>query len=265
MDERIYDRIGNDYSRHRRADTRIVDFIVRLLDLPQSSIIADIGAGTGNYSVALSEHGYNIKAVEPSATMRKQAQPGGTIEWVEGFAEEIPLRNNSVDGVMCILSIHHFNSLAKAAKEMARICADGPIVIFTFDPRQIQRPWIAEYFPGIWDAAAPLFPPLSDVENLLAESTNRKVDSYIFELPHDLHDLFLAAGWRRPELYLDPAVRSCMSGFALADQDEVIDGIRRLQHDLESGAWDKKHGYLRNTDYFDSGYRFICAKMESFS
>jgi ubiquinone/menaquinone biosynthesis C-methylase UbiE len=261
MSENVYNKIGESYSRHRRADSRIVDHIFRLYDLPAGSIIADIGAGTGNYSISLSERGYIIKAVEPSATMRNQAHFDNNIEWLEGIAEEIPLQDNSVDGVMCILSIHHFTSLEKAANEMARICKDGPILIFTFDPWQIERPWIAQYFPDIWDKAYKLFPPLSEIERLLANNTNRRVNSFTFELPHDLQDHFLAVGWRRPEIYLDPGMRACMSGFALADQNVVNEGVRMLQNDLDAGMWEKKHGYLRGADHFDLGYRFLCARM----
>lgn len=36
----------------------------RLLNLPRGSTIADIGAGTGNYTIALANLVYNLKAME---------------------------------------------------------------------------------------------------------------------------------------------------------------------------------------------------------
>ena len=33
-------------------------------------------------------------------------------------------------------------------------------------------------------------------------------------LPHDLTDMFFAAGWRRPEIYLNPEVRAGISALA---------------------------------------------------
>lgn len=40
----IYDSIGGQYKKTRIPDFRIVNKIIKLLDLPQGSIIADIGA-----------------------------------------------------------------------------------------------------------------------------------------------------------------------------------------------------------------------------
>ena len=61
-----YDRIGFGYNQHRAAEPSVVQSLVRLLDLPVGSVIADVGAGTGNYSNALAGHGYKLYAIEPS-------------------------------------------------------------------------------------------------------------------------------------------------------------------------------------------------------
>jgi hypothetical protein len=53
---------------------------------------------------------------------------------------------------------------------------------------------------------------------------------------HDLQDFFLYSGKHRPEIYLDPRVRTGISTFAaLADAAEVEDGCQRLSQDIESG------------------------------
>ncbi|MDF5732450.1 MAG: hypothetical protein PUP92_31745 [Rhizonema sp. PD38] len=46
----IYDSIGKQYTKTRIPDPRIVKTIINLLNLPQGSILADIGAGTGGYT-----------------------------------------------------------------------------------------------------------------------------------------------------------------------------------------------------------------------
>lgn len=54
----IYDCIGQFYTKFRHPDLRIVDRIIHLLALEKDSIIADIGAGTGNYSRAIGDCGF---------------------------------------------------------------------------------------------------------------------------------------------------------------------------------------------------------------
>ena len=258
-----YNTIGKEYSRHRRPDTRIVDTICEFLGLPPGSRIADIGAGTGNYARALAERGYRVTAVEPSHVMREQAEMASDkVHWLHGFAEQIPLQNNSVHGVICVLASHHFKSLGDAFAEMGRICGRGPIVVFTFDARQAEPFWFAEYWPQIWNKTLDIFPPLQTVTELFLYKTGRIVRSEAFALPDDLADNFMAAGWRRPEMYFDSTVRACMSGFALEDQTVVESGLKRLKQDLDTGAWVAKHGHLMPRKSFDAGYRFLVAEKQ---
>lgn len=117
----IYDSIGKIYSKSRLPDSRIVDAVVNLLSLPKESAIADIGAGTGGYSRAIADQGFLVYAVEPSSVMRSQSIPHPQVEWVNGYAEDIPLPSASFDAVISILAIHHFSHLEKAIREMNRV------------------------------------------------------------------------------------------------------------------------------------------------
>ena len=80
-------------------------------------------------------------------------------------------------------------------------------------------------------------------------------------LPHDLSDMFLAAGWRQPELYLNPEVRGRMSVFALADSSVFKEGLKLLKEDLNNGEWDAKYGQIRRLNQIDAGYRFLYTKV----
>ena len=82
-----YDRIGFDYNQHRAAEPSVVRSLLRLLDLPIGSVIADVGAGTGNYSNALARQGYKLLAIEPSELMRCQAMRVADAQWLAGVAE----------------------------------------------------------------------------------------------------------------------------------------------------------------------------------
>ncbi len=255
-----YDTIGRLYSRTRRPDPRIVGGISVLLKLPPGACLADIGAGTGNYTNALAEIGFRVNAVEPSLEMRAQAEPHAGVAWLDGIAEKIPLPDGSVDGIVSTLACHHFTSFANAAAEMHRICPTGPVVIFTLDPREGDQPWFGDYFPEIRRRDFEIFPPVGELAETLADQGGWRTDVTPFPLPSDLTDLFGYAGWNRPELYLDQTFRANTSGFALTDPAVIDRRVARLRDDLESGAWDEKHGQLRRESAFDAGFLFISCR-----
>lgn len=261
MENTIYDRIGEGYARHRHADPRIIDTIIELLELPSGSAIADVGAGTGNYSRALAKRGYAVKAIEPSNVMRSQAETAKSVEWLPGTAESIPLPTGSVVAAMGIFSFHHFHDPAAGLAEMARVSKGGTVLLFTFDPREASGFWFSDYFPDIWRSAFSAFPPIGEVSKMVCASTKSLATIHSFELPQNLADLVAAAGWCRPEIYLDASIRSCMSAFSLADANTVAQGVRVLAKDLQSGLWDKKYGHLRSCNTLDVGYRFVKSKM----
>jgi ubiquinone/menaquinone biosynthesis C-methylase UbiE len=252
-----YDEIGRGYNFYRKADVRVLKMLIELLGLPVGSVVADIGAGTGNYTNGLAEYGYKMNAIEPSGEMRNQALFSENVEYIAGSAESIPLADNSVDGVVSTLAIHHFPSMIDATREMKRICANGPIVLFTNDPRQGEEFWFQDYFPEIYQWLFKAYSPVEELADLVANVGKWSKSVHRFPLPHDFSDFNMRSGWNRPELYLDPDVRRCMSGFALASNSEVDEGVERLHRDLESGRWDEKYGDLRKRDSYDLGFVFL--------
>lgn len=239
------------------GDSRIVDSLLYLLALDTGSIVADIGAGTGGYSRAIANQGFVVYAVEPSQVMRSQAIPHPQVQWIDGFAEAIPLANHSVDAAFCILAMHHFSDLESALREINRVTKKNNRFIFlTFDPKFRNKFWLDDYFPFIKEYDNRLFPPLDNVVALIQATTKRKVEVSTLMLPPDLSDMFLAAGWRRPEIYLNSEVRAGISAFALADS-QLVEGVKLLQNDLISGEWEAKYGEIRQLKEIDVGYRFL--------
>ncbi|MGO9116442.1 MAG: class I SAM-dependent methyltransferase [Desulfomonilaceae bacterium] len=219
-----YDRIGLDYNRHRAAEPSVVRELIRLLGLPAGSVIADIGAGTGNYSNALAEQGYKIQAIEPSEVMRSQALRVPDVHWHAGAAEAIPLPGNSIEGVVCTLALHHFDSVAQATTELRRVCPEGPMVFLTIDPRLGEAFWFTEYFPAIYRKLFSTFPPIGQVCAELTEQSGSTSEISLWLLPQNAVDITMHSGWNRPEIYLNRSHRQNMSGFALASPVEIEPG-----------------------------------------
>ena len=144
-----YDRIGEGYDHTRQADPYLTERILELLGSPASGEFLDIGCGTGNYSVALSERGPRITGVDPSAKMlARAASKSNRVTWVAGSVEQLPFANQQFDGAMAILTTHHWSDLAQGFREIARVLVPAsPFVLFTSTPEQMRRYWLCHYFP----------------------------------------------------------------------------------------------------------------------
>ena len=104
----LYDTIGQGYARTRASDHRITDRLVGLLNLPSNATILDVGAGTGKYARAFADRGYSVIALEPSEVMQAQSEPHSGVSFIRATAESIPLPDDSVDGAIVVLAVHHF-------------------------------------------------------------------------------------------------------------------------------------------------------------
>jgi ubiquinone/menaquinone biosynthesis C-methylase UbiE len=255
-----YDVIGKTYNVTRQADARILQDLLNGLEVPVNSLILDVGAGTGNYSVELAKKGYKVIAVEPSYVMRETGKKHPNLMWLEGFAENLPLEEDSVDGIICTLAIHHFGDLSKAFKEMVRVSKSrGKIVVFAADPWLCpeDRCWLQDYFKPIISQSYQVYKPMEEVSHELRQATNNHVEVKEFPVPFDIMDYFFASAWRRPELYLEHDFRAGVSALAKCPDEILSPLLHRLETDLRTGKWDEKYGSVRSLDTYEGGYRFL--------
>ncbi|MBD2096999.1 class I SAM-dependent methyltransferase [Trichocoleus sp. FACHB-591] len=259
----LYDVIGKGYSQTRRRDPQITATLLEILAPSQASVVIDIGAGTGSYAIALAEQGYQVLAVEPSATMRSQAIAHPSVHWSDAVAETLPLPDGVADAAIMMLAFHHFSDPQQALREIARVTGNGPIILFTYDPEKITDFWLTQYFPSFVADVESTFLPISTLISTLQSITGNQVRVQTFPLPHNLSDAFAAVGWARPGMYLDSRTRNGISSFAKIDKTELNQGLSRLQKDLETGRWNQAYGYLRQQSRYDVGYCFIYTDVTS--
>lgn len=106
--------------------------------------VLDLAAGTGKLTRRLVELGATVVAVEPVAGMRAQLETVlPDIEAVEGTAEDIPLRDASVDVVAVAQAFHWFDAPAALA-EIARVLRPGGRLTLLWNERDEATPWVAE-------------------------------------------------------------------------------------------------------------------------
>ena len=134
---------------------------------------------------------------------------------------------------------------------------NGQLVLFTYYPVRISSFWLTEYFPSFVKDVEATFLPIPQLVEAIQAVVRNRVNVLPFALPNDLSDSFAAAGWARPELYLDRGIRNGISSFAKIDDQELRCGLSRLAKDLETGRWAQKYGHLRQQSQYDVGYRFV--------
>jgi ubiquinone/menaquinone biosynthesis C-methylase UbiE len=230
-----YDKIGINYNETRRPDPYLVSRLFHHLQPQKVKTYLDIGCGTGNYTIELHKKGVDFIGIEPSGEMLKVAKSKcSTIEWKKGKVEAIPLRNESVDGVLGSLTIHHWSDLKKGFQELHRVSkTKSRLVIFTSTPEQMNGYWLNHYFPKMLADSKVQMPNLNIVIECLKQANFRNITTEKYFIQNNLQDLFLYAGKNRPELYLNPNVRKGISSFsALANQKEVQRGLKQLEQDI---------------------------------
>ena len=114
--------------------------------------------------------------------------------------------------------------------------------------------WLAaDYLPEVGDLDRRSFPAIGRLVEWLGPDTSVQT----IEVRADTPDWTFAAFWAHPERVLDPAARAATSGFARTDPAIVERVVTQLRADLDSGAWDARHGDLRRLGADDAGLRLV--------
>jgi SAM-dependent methyltransferase len=240
----VYDTIGLGYLAHRRADPRWESAVVE--HIGNAGLIVNVGAGTGSYEPP----NRFVLAVDPSSVMVGQ-RPAGAGPAVRASASALPLPSGCADVAMAILTVHHWDDWAAGLAEMCRVAPRRLVLGMDFDLHASF--WLLQdYLPEVAEYTRELAPDAGAIATAIGATSTVPL-----LVPADMIDGVLGAYWRRPEAYLEPAVRANCSGLALADQAVVARGVAALAADLENGTWRARHGDLLSRDVLDLGYRLV--------
>lgn len=244
-----YDDIGIDYNQTRRADPYLVGRMQHHL-MPQAGRqYLDIGCGTGNYTSQIAGSAYEFIGIDPSGVMLEKAKKRNKrIKWQLGTAEKTGLEASSMSGCLASLTIHHWQNLNAAFREVARVLIPGaPMVIFTSTPEQMLGYWLNHYFPRMMADSMAVMPSYELVSEAMEEAGFRIMEVERYFVRPDLRDKFLYCGKEQPALYLQPEIRHGISSFSeLAYEAEVQQGLRQLETDLQNGVVDSIMDQYKN-------------------
>lgn len=253
----IYDSIGIHYNATRKADPYLFLQLLFHLDPKKEGVYADIGCGTGNYTNEFQKKGFSFIGIDPSKEMLSQAKVRNQqINWKIGTAENTGLDENSVDGIVAFLTLHHWTNMEHGFSELFRILKpNGQFVLFTSTPAQMEGYWLNHYFPKMLFASKATMPSLTDIEDAMENTGIQLEKTAPYFVRPKLEDLFLYAGKHNPALYFDKKVRHGISSFSsLANKEEVEKGLSALRTDIASG---KIHEIIKRYENTLGDYLFV--------
>lgn len=135
-----FDGKGEIYAKARpKYAAELFDYMKNNLKIPEKSVFADVGSGTGIFSEQLLGCGYKVFAVEPNGDMRIKAEErlGGYNGFVSvnGTDGNMNLPDKSVDYVTTAQAFHWLD--AKAFKnECRRVLKPGGKVLIIYNFRK---------------------------------------------------------------------------------------------------------------------------------
>ncbi len=123
---RYYDRIAYSSDRDLQTDGGLHGYLRRLEKILagiKGIAVLEVGAGSGRFSIALEERGFNVLATDLSHEMlRRLSQRCSDIATIVADAHHLPFRDGIFDSVFSSDVLEHLADPGKAIKEQTRVC-----------------------------------------------------------------------------------------------------------------------------------------------
>jgi SAM-dependent methyltransferase len=218
-----YSRYGVGYAGRRQTDPRIAARLHQALG-PARSVL-NVGAGAGSYEPT----DRTVVAIEPSEAMLSQ-RGSHLSPAIRAVADALPLADGMFDAAMTTVSVHQWPDARAGLDEMRRVTL-GPVVLLTFDPAALDRLWLADYCPALYEVESARYPDIDELVSAMGPDT---VVTPV-PVPLDCRDGFTEAFYGRPEAFLQPEVRRSQSAWSFVGPGDEAAAVEHLATDL-SGA-----------------------------
>jgi ubiquinone/menaquinone biosynthesis C-methylase UbiE len=236
---RDYSQQARTYDETRAASPSVLGPLREALEGAPGRRLVDVGGGTGNYSLALREEGWEPLVIDRQPEMLAQAAAKG-LETLAGDAQQLPLPDAGADAVMLVSMLHHVEDPPKALAEARRVLRPGGrLALMAFTREDVADQWMTDYFPS---TAAWMTESHATLAELLALLPGARRIEVVYR---DLEDGSLAALGAHPELLADPRYHRQTSYFERLERqhpDELRAGLERLRADLAAGRAPRQAG-----------------------
>ncbi len=242
--ERFSNRVENYVKYRPHYPPEVLDLFRNEMNLQKSSVIADIGSGTGISARTFLKNGNSVFGVEPNEEMRQAAEDYldnyPHFKSINGTSENTTLEDKSVDFVVAAQAFHWFDK-AKAGKEFRRILRDKGFIALIWNERQLDTNRF-----------------LRDYENLLSEfGTDYEKVRHDNINETDLREFFNAEVQRATFQNIQKLDFDCLKGRMLsssymptAENPRFDEMIKKLESLFAENAENGRIEILYNTNIF---------------
>ena len=145
-----YDAWAQTYDRTRGISPSVLGPLLAALGPADGRSLLDIGGGTGNYSVALSEAAFAVTHCDPSAGMVQRAASKAEVDAaIVADGQALPFRDDAFDCAIAVKVLNHVVDRAAFMREAKRLVRDGPVVLIHATKECIEGNWITHYVPSL--------------------------------------------------------------------------------------------------------------------
>lgn len=143
-----WDEIRSGYFTEHMRDAAIAR-----VHLPADSVVADVGTGTGFVAAGLAPIAAKVYGFDASAEMldvaRRNLAGFSNVEFRETAGDNLPIRENMLDGIFANMYLHHAPEPPRAIQEMVRVLKPGGVLCIT-DLDTHDHTWQREQMADVW-------------------------------------------------------------------------------------------------------------------